>query len=125
MGPLKESEKLEGLAQYSELIPSISYAIFSHRELVEDVTSILTAPTDLESQSLVLAYGGPDLYFSRVSPTRGFDLLPESFSRPLLSLVLVGLLILVAVLKVRILGLSEPPVVLERIAHASCSPCRE
>lgn len=66
----------------------------SYHQAIESVTGIISAPTDLESQSLVLAYGGPDLFFTRTSPSRGFDLLPDSFSRSLLSVVVAGLLIL-------------------------------
>jgi ER membrane protein complex subunit 1 len=100
MGQLKESEKKEGLSQYNELLPAVPYAYFSHRESVEGVKLIYSASTDLESQTIVLACGGADLYFSRVSPSRGFDLLPESFSRSLLSVVVCCLLVLVALVKV-------------------------
>ena len=55
--------------------------------------SIASASAHVESQSLVLAYGGPDIFFSRVSPSKGFDLLPDDFNRGLLTVVVVGLLV--------------------------------
>lgn len=53
----------------------------------------------LESQSLVLAYGGADIFFTRMSPSKGFDLLPENFNRILLTVVLIGLLVAVGVVR--------------------------
>ncbi|GKY93103.1 hypothetical protein MPSEU_000278500 [Mayamaea pseudoterrestris] len=102
VGDLKEAEKKEGLVQYSEYIPMISFLSLSYNQTIENVTGIITAPTDLESQSLILAFGGPDLFFSRTSPSRGFDLLPASFSRPLLSILVVGLLLVLVIVKHRV-----------------------
>jgi hypothetical protein len=101
VGPLKDSEKKEGLMQYSEFIPFIPYLVLSHNRTVEGVRHILTAPTDLESQTLVLAYGGPDVFFARTSPSRGFDLLPDSFNRVVLSLVVLGLFAVTGILRHR------------------------
>lgn len=100
MGPVKESEKLEGLQQYSELIPKVPYLSLSYFQTVEYPTSIMSAPVDLESQTLILAYGGPDIFFIRSSPSGGFDLLPDSFNRPMLSLVVVLLVLTLFIIKV-------------------------
>ena len=43
---------------------------------VANLRGIVTAPTLLESTSLVFAYG-VDLFFSRVTPSKDFDLLSE------------------------------------------------
>jgi hypothetical protein len=96
VGNLKEFEKKEGLIQYSEFIHTVSYFSLSYNLTIESATGITAAPTDLESQSLVLAFGGPDLFFIRTSPSRGFDLLPDSFNRVLLTIVVVGLLAVLA-----------------------------
>lgn len=64
---------------------------------IESAKSIVSTPTALESQSLVFVFGGPDIFFARTSPSRGFDLLPDSFSRVLVSIVVVGLLIVLFV----------------------------
>lgn len=99
LGQLKESEKKEGLLQYSELIPTIPFMSLSYHQEVEGVKGIVTAPTELESQTLVLAFGGPDIFFTRTSPSRGFDLLPDSFNRYLLSLIVAGMFIATVVLQ--------------------------
>jgi len=102
LGQVKDAEKKEGLAQYGEFIPSVTYLTLSYHLNVENVRGIVTAPTDLESQSLILAYGGPTLFFTRTSPSRGFDLLPDSFNRPLLSVVVVGLIAVTVVVRQRV-----------------------
>ena len=92
-GDLKEGEKMEGLLKYSPMLPIIPFLTPSHVHEVSSVQSIASASAHVESQSLVLAYGGPDIFFSRVSPSKGFDLLPDDFNRGLLTVVVVGLLV--------------------------------
>jgi ER membrane protein complex subunit 1, C-terminal len=99
LSDLKESEKLEGLRQYSELIPLLTMQALSYNLTVHAPTQIVSAPTELESQTLVFAFGGPDLFFTRTSPSKGFDMLPESFNRILLSLLTVALVAVVVVTK--------------------------
>jgi hypothetical protein len=98
-GQVKETEKEEGLFQYSPLVPLVSLMSPSYNQTVHHVTSIISAPTALESQSLVLAFGGPDVFFARVSPSKGFDLLPESFNKPLLSIVVIGLVVVLFIVR--------------------------
>lgn len=102
VGEIKDSEKKEGLAQYSEFVPFLSFLSLSYNQTIENVQTVITAPTDLESQSLILAFGGPDIFFARMSPSRGFDLLPESFSRALVSLLVAGLLVVLVVVRRRV-----------------------
>ena len=71
----------------------------NYNQTVESIRSIVSTSSALESQSLVFAFGGPDLFFTRTSPSRGFDLLPDSFSKVLVSLVTVGLLVVLFVVK--------------------------
>ena len=97
LGQVKDSEKKEGLHQYSELIPTVTYMSLSYNQTVESATSIITSPTYLESQSIVLAFGGPDIFFARTSPSRGFDLLPDSFNRVLLSFVVAAIVVVLVV----------------------------
>ena len=99
MGAVKDVEKKEGLYPYSELIIQVTYLIISYNQTLEAVTSVVSVPTALESQSLVLAFGGPDLFFTRTSPSKGFDLLPDSFSRVLVLIVTAGLVILLFVIQ--------------------------
>lgn len=99
-GVLKDVEKLEGLLHYHPLVPLITLTSPSYNQSVHLTTTIMSAPTNLESQSLVLAFGGPDIFFSRVAPSKGFDLLPEDFNRILLIAVLLGLLTVLVVVKI-------------------------
>jgi len=98
-GDLKESEKMEGLMKYSPLLPIIPLRTPSHIYEVSSVESISTASANVESQSLVIAYGGPDVFFTRLAPSKGFDLLPDDFNRGLLTIVLVGLIVLLNVIQ--------------------------
>jgi hypothetical protein len=98
-GQVKPHEKEEGLFQYTPLVPLISMMSPSYNLTIHGVSTFVSSPTALESQSLVLAFGGPDLFFARLSPSHGFDLLPESFSRTLLSGVVVALMVIFLVVK--------------------------
>ena len=60
--------------------------------LVEKIRGIHTAAAGLESTSLVLAYG-LDLYFTRVTPSRKFDVLKEDFDYIFISGVLSALIL--------------------------------
>jgi len=99
LSDLKETEKLEGLRQYSEMLPLVSLQVLSYNLTVHRPTRIVSASTELESQTLVFAFGGPDIFFTRTSPSKGFDMLPENFNRVLLSVIVVGLVIVVGVTK--------------------------
>ena len=102
LSKLKDSEKQEGLHQYDELIPAVSQMSLSHSSRVEGVQGIVSCAADLESQTLLLAFGGPDLFYARTSPSRGFDLLPDSFNRVLLSIVVTGLVVVLLVIQMRV-----------------------
>jgi len=92
-GELKESEKMEGLMRYAPILPINPLRTPSHVYEVSSVQSISSASANVESQSLVIAYGGPDVFFTRLAPSKAFDLLPDDFNRGLLSAVVVGLII--------------------------------
>ena len=98
-GELKESEKMEGLIRYTPLLPIMPMKTPTHVYEVSSVESISSASANVESQSLVIAYGGPDVFFTRLAPSKSFDLLPDDFNRGLLSVVLVGLIVLLIVLQ--------------------------
>lgn len=102
LSQLKDTEKKEGLRQYDEHIPLISLMSLSHSTNVEGVKGIVSCPSDLESQSLLLAFGGADIFFARTSPSRGFDLLPDSFSRVLLSIVVGALVVILLLIQMRV-----------------------
>lgn len=93
-GELKPSEKMEGLIRYAPLLPIVPLRTPSHVYEVSSVESISSASANVESQSLVIAFGGPDVFFTRLAPSKGFDLLPDDFNRGLLTVILVGLIVI-------------------------------
>ncbi|KAL3904098.1 MAG: hypothetical protein SGILL_010198 [Bacillariaceae sp.] len=102
VGEVKPDEKKEGLIPYRELIPESPLLSLTYNQTVEPFTRLASTETSLESQSLVLGFGGPDLFFTRTSPTKGFDLLPETFNKVLVGMATVG--IVVALLAVQRMG---------------------
>eukprot|EP00554_Chaetoceros_debilis_P007419 CAMPEP_0194072748 /NCGR_PEP_ID=MMETSP0149-20130528/395_1 /TAXON_ID=122233 /ORGANISM="Chaetoceros debilis, Strain MM31A-1" /LENGTH=1164 /DNA_ID=CAMNT_0038752653 /DNA_START=169 /DNA_END=3663 /DNA_ORIENTATION=+ len=90
-GEPKKTEKMEGLMQYGPLIPLTPVSIESYSHHVQDASLIISTSANLESQTLVMALGGPDIFFSRFAPSKGFDSLPESFNKLLIVMVLIGL----------------------------------
>ena len=84
-------EKLEGLMKYDPLLPFIPTQVASYFQTVAGVNMAYTTPTRLESQCLMLALGGSDVFFTRLSPSRSFDLLPTTFSRTALLFAIGGL----------------------------------
>lgn len=63
-----------------------------------DVRQIITAPSLLESTSLVLAVG-TDLFLTRVATSGTFDVLSENFNKTQLVLTVVGLAVAIAITK--------------------------
>lgn len=59
---------------------------------------IITAPSLLESTSLVLAVG-TDLFLTRVATSGTFDVLSENFNKVQLVLTVVGLAVAIAITK--------------------------
>jgi ER membrane protein complex subunit 1, C-terminal len=99
MGEAKPNEKKEGLVPYRELIPAIPLQSLTYNRTLEPFSHVVASETSLESQSLVIGFGGPDLFFARTSPTKGFDLLPETFNKALVGLVTVGIVVAFFVVK--------------------------
>lgn len=98
-GEPKDSEKEEGLFRYEPILPIMPMKTPSHVYEVSSVQTILSASANVESQSLIIAFGGPDIFFTRLSPSKGFDLLPDDFNRGLLTVVVVGLIVLLCVMQ--------------------------
>ena len=104
MGEVKPEEKKEGLVPYKETIPDSPLLSLNYNQTMEAFSSIVSTTTSLESQSMVFGFGGPDLFFTRTSPTKGFDLLPETFNKLLVGLTTVGIVVALFVVK-QIIGL--------------------
>jgi len=98
-GEPKQAEKMEGLIKYAPIIPLVPQLTPSYHLYLENIHHISSIATMLESQSYVLSYGGPDIFLTILQPSKGFDLLPDSFNRILLSLGVLGLIVLFMVIK--------------------------
>jgi len=97
MQPPTEDEQAEGLMQYNALLPLINTNILSYNHTIANFRGIRAAPADLESTSLVMAYG-VDLFFVRSTPSKGFDVLNEDFNFIGMVLTVVVLTVLAVVL---------------------------
>ncbi|KAJ2005747.1 hypothetical protein H4R26_001790 [Coemansia thaxteri] len=75
-----KDEQAEGLLPYSPSLLLDPKRVLSHRNVVAGIARIMSAPTHLESTSLVASYG-LDLFFTRTSPSGTFDQLSPSFSK--------------------------------------------
>ncbi|KAN0080356.1 Protein of unknown function (DUF1620) domain containing protein [Tylopilus felleus] len=91
-------ETEEMLVQYDPVLPDDGRLVLSHHYEVADVRQIVTAPSLLESTSLVLAVG-TDLFLTRVATSGTFDVLSENFNKAQLVLTVVGLAVGIAVAK--------------------------
>ncbi|KAL5498433.1 hypothetical protein ACEPAH_2575 [Sanghuangporus vaninii] len=90
-------EQEEWLIQYDPLIPDDSRRVISHNYRVVNTRKHVTSPAQLESTSLIFAYGGLDLFASRVAPSHTFDVLSENFNKLQLVLTIVGLSVAILV----------------------------
>jgi len=92
--PLKDptmEESEEGLMKYHPVLPLVPTNILSYNHTIANVRAIRAVPAGgLESTSLVLAYG-IDIFYTRVAPSKTFDMLPEDFQFGILALTIVGL----------------------------------
>ncbi|XP_044599421.1 ER membrane protein complex subunit 1 isoform X2 [Cotesia glomerata] len=90
--PINPELREEGVIPYMPEIPIHMDAIINYNQSVFRVSGIHTSPSGLESTSLVFAHG-IDLFYTRVAPSKTFDVLKEDFDYYLIILVLSGLLI--------------------------------
>jgi len=90
LGTLTDIEKQEGLMAYEPLLTLHPTATISYNLTLPRLRNIESFPTKLESTSLVAA-AGLDLFFTRVMPSKGFDLLDEDFNFQLLISLIAGL----------------------------------
>lgn len=83
-------EAEEGLFRYNPQLDLDPKLFLSHSRDVMGVQQILTAPTLLESTSLVFAYGH-DIFGTQIAPSQTFDVLGKSFKRIQLLATVVAL----------------------------------
>ncbi|XP_059178557.1 ER membrane protein complex subunit 1-like [Physella acuta] len=82
----------EGTIPYVPEIPLATEALVNYNRSVLNVNGVFTSPAGLESTSLVFVYG-IDIFYTRVMPSRMFDVLKEDFDYLFIGGVL-GLMIL-------------------------------
>lgn len=86
-----ERQREEGIIPYIPELPIHHETIVNYNQSVSRISGIFTAPSGLESTCLVIVYG-LDIFVTRVSPSKTFDLLKEDFDYFVISIVLIGLL---------------------------------
>ncbi|KRY73348.1 ER membrane protein complex subunit 1 [Trichinella pseudospiralis] len=82
--------KEEGVIPYAPDLPIATDHIINYNQTLINVRGIHTAPSGMESTSLVFIYG-LDLFFTRINPAGTFDILKEDFDHWLITVVLLGL----------------------------------
>lgn len=90
----------QGLVQYNPYLHFAPTSVLTYlSQIPRGCRALLVAPAHiLESTTLVLMLG-LDVRFSRHMPSKAFDMLGPDFNRPLLTLVLGGMLLAVIVLR--------------------------
>jgi len=80
-----------GLPPYVPELVFPPEVILNYNQTLIKMKDIVTAPTGLESTSVVFVYG-LDLYCTQVTPSKGFDVLKEDFEHYVIASVLLGLI---------------------------------
>jgi hypothetical protein len=120
LGAPSAADKQEMLVPYEPYMPQDPKRVVSHRNEVSirpllrrsdclltwpsrqvlGISAVHSSPALLESTSIVLALG-LDLFQTRVMPSGGFDVLPDSFNKLQLVLTIMGLTAGIVVTRVR------------------------
>lgn len=88
----------EGLIPYAPELPIPNESLINYHQTLLAIKKITTSPTILESTSLVFAYG-LDFFFTRVTPSKTFDVLKDDFDHLLITVVLIFLVVASVVCK--------------------------
>ncbi|CAH1114196.1 unnamed protein product [Psylliodes chrysocephalus] len=81
----------ESCIPYMPEIPLSSEAIINYNQTLYRIKGIEVAPARLESTSHILVHG-LDMFYTRVAPSKTFDVLKEDFDHLMIVLVLTGLI---------------------------------
>ncbi|XP_018580290.1 ER membrane protein complex subunit 1 [Anoplophora glabripennis] len=82
----------ESCIPYMPEIPLPSEAVINYNQTLGNIRGIEIAPARLESTSHVLIHG-LDLFYTKVAPSKTFDVLKEDFDHLMIVLVLAGLIL--------------------------------
>ncbi|KAL4925169.1 uncharacterized protein BDV17DRAFT_284146 [Aspergillus undulatus] len=87
----------EGLMKYTPFLDFDGRWYLTHARQVAGINTVLSAPTLLESTSLVFSFGN-DIFSTRATPSSAFDILGKGFSKLQLLLTIVALAVGVTLL---------------------------
>ena len=87
-------EMEEGLTQYAPFIDFDPKMYLTHTNELIGIDNVISSPSDMESTSLVFAYG-LDVFGTRVAPSFTFDILGASFNKIQLILTVTALTVAV------------------------------
>ncbi|KAI5748977.1 hypothetical protein M8J76_003773 [Diaphorina citri] len=85
-------EEGQVVVEYAPELPILSEGIINYNQTLYRIRDIHTAPSGLESTCFVFAHG-LDLFYTRVAPSKTFDMLKEDFDYALICLVLGALIV--------------------------------
>uniref|UniRef100_A0A914Z397 ER membrane protein complex subunit 1 n=1 Tax=Panagrolaimus superbus TaxID=310955 RepID=A0A914Z397_9BILA len=88
----------EMIVPYIPELPVATEELINYNQSVSHIHGIKTAPSGLESTSLMFAYG-MDLFYTRVTPSGTFDILKDDFDYPFISGVMILLIVMSYVAK--------------------------
>ncbi|KAL4821109.1 hypothetical protein BDW67DRAFT_152078 [Aspergillus spinulosporus] len=91
------AEAEEGLMKYAPFLDFDGRWYLTHARQVAGINTVLSAPTLLESTSLIFGFGN-DIFATRATPSQAFDILGKGFSKLQLLLTIVALAIGVSML---------------------------
>jgi hypothetical protein len=83
-------EREEGVIPYQAVIPVPPNRLLTYNQTIVGLRFVETAPARLESVCHVFAVG-LDIFYTRTSPSRSFDLLAEDFDYLVLLLMIAAL----------------------------------
>ncbi|UPQ98770.1 ER membrane protein complex subunit 1 [Chloropicon primus] len=95
------ADKEEGLIPYNEFLPIAPQKFITYTHQVAGLRDIQCFPTRRESSVLVFAYG-VDMFYTRLMPSKSFDMLEDDFSYSLLVTTILGLLVATFVVRSRV-----------------------
>ncbi|KAJ3103890.1 hypothetical protein HDU96_009126 [Phlyctochytrium bullatum] len=98
LGQPSSDDREEGLIPYRPVLDYNPREVMSYNLDIAGVEKIVSSPSEIESTSLVAAYG-LDLFFTRRAPSKVFDVLSEDFNYLSLILTIVALVIGIQVAK--------------------------
>ncbi|XP_071519116.1 ER membrane protein complex subunit 1 [Panulirus ornatus] len=90
--PMTGGPREEGLMPYMPELRISPHEMITYNHTLPRISAIFTAPTGLESACLVLVYG-LDLFYTRLFPSKMFDVLKDDFDHYLIGGAVLALLI--------------------------------